>query len=131
MNGNHYLLDTNIIVPFLNGDQEIIKNFKKLAVVQIPFVVLGELYFGAYKSSNTEQNVSTIKEFVSTHCEIFYPRGDTLEVYGRIKQILSKKGKPIPENDIWIAALAVEYDTTLVTRDKHFNNISDIKLEVW
>jgi tRNA(fMet)-specific endonuclease VapC len=55
----------------------------------------------------------------------------TSREYGRIKHLLLKKGKPIPENDIWVAAHAIEYDLTLVTRDEHFKNIDDLKRTVW
>jgi tRNA(fMet)-specific endonuclease VapC len=55
----------------------------------------------------------------------------TSMLYGEIKTELKKKGKPIPENDIWIAALAKEHDLVLVTRDKHFEEIEDLKVEKW
>ncbi|MCX5885058.1 MAG: PIN domain-containing protein [Proteobacteria bacterium] len=56
---------------------------------------------------------------------------ETTKRYGEIKNRLKDKGKPIPENDIWIAALAKQYDLTLVTRDTHFNEIDKLKLEAW
>ena len=131
MNGEDYLLDTNIIVPFLNGDPEIIKKFRQLSVIKIPFVVLGELYFGAYKSAKIEKNISNLKEFITSHCEVFHASDETLEVYGKVKQSLSKKGKPIPENDIWIAALALENRLPLVTRDRHFIHLSELEIIQW
>ncbi|MEM7184769.1 MAG: PIN domain-containing protein [Spirochaetota bacterium] len=48
-----------------------------------------------------------------------------------MKAELKKKGKPIPENDIWIAALAIQYTATLVTKDKHFKNIDGLQIESW
>lgn len=51
--------------------------------------------------------------------------------YGKIKSSLRKKGSPIPENDIWIAAIALRHNLTLVTRDKHFNEITGLKLKNW
>ena len=52
-------------------------------------------------------------------------------VYGNIKSILRKKGTPIPENDIWIAALAQRNELIIVTRDKHFKQIESITIENW
>ena len=52
-------------------------------------------------------------------------------MYGVIKQALREKGRPIPENDIWIAAIAQQYGLTLVTRDDHFTAIDGLTLEKW
>jgi tRNA(fMet)-specific endonuclease VapC len=56
---------------------------------------------------------------------------DTATVYGIIKASLRKKGKPILENDIWIATLAKQYELILITRDKHFNEIDGLSIENW
>jgi tRNA(fMet)-specific endonuclease VapC len=56
---------------------------------------------------------------------------NTARSYGKIKNQLKVKGSPIPENDIWIAALADQYQLLLITRDKHFNNIEAISIETW
>ena len=131
MSGKQYLVDTNIIVPFLNGDKVITEYFNQLSLVQVPFIVVGELYYGAHKSARSLQNIMKIKEFISAHCHVYYPSSATLEVYGEIKKSLSLKGKPIPENDIWIAAIATEYDLKLITRDKHFSNVDRLQAWAW
>ena len=51
--------------------------------------------------------------------------------YGKVKNGLRKKGRPIPENDIWIAAIAFQHDLTLVSRDEHFKEVENLKLEKW
>jgi tRNA(fMet)-specific endonuclease VapC len=56
---------------------------------------------------------------------------DTAKRYGEIKNLLRTKGRPIPENDLWIAAIAQQYDLTLVTRDPHFKSVEKLKIEVW
>jgi len=56
---------------------------------------------------------------------------ETAREYGQIKNSLRAKGKPIPENDIWIAAIAIQYDLTLVTRDGHFTEIEGLATETW
>jgi len=55
----------------------------------------------------------------------------TTVAYGNIKTTLRKKGKPVPENDIWIAAIAQRFNLILVSRDKHFKGIEDILLKSW
>ena len=131
MSGSQYLFDTNIIVPFLNGDESIVSQFKELETIQLPSITLGELYFGAYKSSNTDRNLAKIKEFIRLYCKVYYPTSVTAQVYGRLKQILGKQGTPIPENDIWIAALTKENELLLVTRDKHFTNLQELDVIKW
>ena len=55
----------------------------------------------------------------------------TAEIYGRIKQGLKAKGFQMPDNDLWIAATAIQYDITLAARDGHFNWIDGLKIEQW
>jgi tRNA(fMet)-specific endonuclease VapC len=98
--------------------------------VFVPSIVLGELYFGARKSRWVKENLARIDEFaLSTAvvgCDI-----DTAKEYGAIKDALWEKGKPIPENDVWIAAVARQHGLILVTRDTHFAEVDDLKVEIW
>ena len=56
---------------------------------------------------------------------------ETAKEYGRIKVELAQKGKMVPENDIWIAAVARQYELTIVTKDEHFGFINDLKITDW
>jgi tRNA(fMet)-specific endonuclease VapC len=56
---------------------------------------------------------------------------ETAHWYGEIKNILRLKGRPLPENDIWIASIALQHNLTLITRDAHFNEIEKLKTIVW
>ena len=56
---------------------------------------------------------------------------NTAREYGEIKSALQAEGRLIPENDIWIAAIAQQHDLTLVTRDEHFKEVKHLKVEVW
>lgn len=104
MNGR-ILLDTNIVIAVFSGEESIQRCIEKANEIFIPVIVIGELYFGAYNSMNMERNIEKIDEFVANStilsCDAY-----TAKIYGKIKGDLKKKGKPIPENDIWIAALA-------------------------
>ena len=79
---------------------------------------------------NSEENISKISSFSNT-VSIIKCDTSTSKHYGKIKAELKKKGKPIPENDIWIAALATQHNSTLVTRDKHFKNIDGLQVVSW
>lgn len=125
-----YLLDTNIIIALFAKDTSVIHHLSQANQVFVPSIVVGELYFGAYNSRRTEQNLLQLRNFTRENAII--PCNQlTAEFYGQIKSELKKKGRPIPENDIWIAALGKQYNATLVSRDTHFNNIDELPLETW
>lgn len=129
MIGNRVLLDTNIVSALLKGETLIADQIEKLSDIFIPVTVLGELYYGAAYSTNIERNTQNLIELSQAY--VILPAIDeTAKIYGVIKASLRKKGTPIPENDIWIAAIAKHYDLKLVTRDKHFNH-TGLDIAVW
>jgi tRNA(fMet)-specific endonuclease VapC len=125
-----YLLDTNIVIAFFSGDSAVIDQFDQAAEILLPSIVLGELIFGARKSGRASENLARIEDFgqqvVVLNCD-----SDTARQYGAIKHALRLKGRPIPDNDIWIAALARQYQLTLITRDTHFAEVDDLPSEIW
>lgn len=124
-------LDTNVIVGFLEGDTSIVNKLDLFAGdLFIPIIALGELQFGAYNSKRVEENLEKI-ESVKTRCGILQISELTAAGYGAIKSTLRKSGTPIPDNDIWIAALTIQYECTLITRDEHFNKISTLNSVTW
>ena len=90
----------------------------------------GELYYGAFKSARTENNIARIDEFAADNTVLLCDTA-TAQQYGFIKNQLRANGKPIPENDIWIAAIAKQYQLRLVTRDNHFQHIDELAIEQW
>lgn len=129
MNGK-YLLDTNIVIALLGREQSIEKRLLQSDEFFISTVVLGELYFGARKSNRISENLAIVDEFANQNT-ILDCNVDTSREYGIIKEQLRRKGKPIPENDIWLAAIARQYNVVLITRDKHFSQIDGLKQEIW
>ena len=132
MNGEPFMLDTNIIIGFFKNDHSIVEKLKasEWKNIFVPGIVLGELFYGAEQSSKRTENIKRIENFIDT-CQIMECNADTARVYGRVKNILKLGGTPIPENDIWIAALSEQYRTTLVTRDNHFDAIPGLLKETW
>lgn len=129
MNGK-YLLDANVIVAFLAGDERVKKGFDEAAEVFLPSIAIGELCYGARKSGRPRENLARIDQLVFTNvvlaCDV-----ETAREYGEIKNALRIKGRPLPENDIWIAALARQHDLTLVTRDTHFEQVDTLNTARW
>lgn len=130
MTGNKYLLDTNIITAWLKGDLAIAEKIDAAEDVCIPIIVIGELYYGAMYSTQVEKNVNNITSITSNYNILSINERTTLE-YGIIKAELRKIGRPIPENDIWIASIAKCYEFIIVTRDNHFNEIKSIQSIKW
>lgn len=130
MNGNKFLLDTNAIIALQREDRTLKQMLSTATDVFIPVIAVGELYFGAYKSQRVEQNRQAIVAFLANRT-VLHVDEDTSDVYGQIKQRLRAKGRPLPENDIWIAAFAIHYDLTLVTNDRHFDEVDTLVWRKW
>jgi len=124
-----YLLDTNIVIAFYDGHPNVLKQMAN-PKIYVPSIVIGELWYGSEKSKKKSANQSKILDFIR-EVTVLPVSVDTSKQYAGIKNHLKEQGRPIPENDIWIAAVALEYDITLVTRDKHFHNVKGIKIEAW
>jgi tRNA(fMet)-specific endonuclease VapC len=123
-----YLFDTNIAIAIV--EREI--NFQDRPEAQgfLNTIVLGELFFGVEKSSRIEENLKRLQ-----HLRAVFPvlvcDNETARHYGIIRYALLRKGRPIPENDIWIAASARQHGLTLATRDGHFDYVDDLITEAW
>ncbi|MGB0929354.1 MAG: type II toxin-antitoxin system VapC family toxin [Chitinophagales bacterium] len=125
-----YLLDTNIVSAFFKNEKDVVKKISKASRIIIPVIVIGELYYGTFQSSNPAMYLLKIRELEKYTFVLDCDR-ETGVVYGEIKTALKKVSKQIPDNDIWIAALAKQHNLTLVTRDKHLTFVEDIDLEKW
>jgi tRNA(fMet)-specific endonuclease VapC len=130
MTGSNILLDTNIVIELFKGNPAVAAHFQSYQSAKIPFAVLGELYLGAYRSSNPIKHLKQVNDF-SAKCNVLHADNNTANNYTLIKTALLNKGKPIPENDMWIAAVARQHQLNLVTRDKHFNEIDGLSIEHW
>ena len=124
-----YLLDTNIIIALFAQDSSILSKIATMDIV-IPSITIGELYFGAEKSTKKAENRARVDQLTNVSTVIDCT-DETAKFYGKIKAGLKTKGTPIPDNDVWIAAIAMEQDFVLVSRDSHFENVEDINWERW
>lgn len=124
------LLDTNIIIALFAEDPIVQERLVDAEEVFAPCIAIGELYFGAYKSVKIQENLARIDEFALNNTVLSCDT-DTAKRYGDIKNRLKEKGQPIPENDIWIAAIAQQYALTLITKDSHFGTVENLYFELW
>jgi tRNA(fMet)-specific endonuclease VapC len=126
----NYLLDTNIIIGMFIGNPAIEEKIQSSNNLFLASPSVGELYYGAQKSDKIRENLHKIDIFVENH--IFLPCDlETAQWYGIIKDQLRRKGHPIPDNDIWIASIAMQHRLILVTRDSHFDQVESLQTEYW
>ena len=125
-----YLLDTNIVIAMFAGEEEIQERRQNADKVFLPSPVVGELCYGARKSSRPIENLTRvnrlIQDFRVIPCNL-----ETARWYGIIKDNLRRRGRLIPDNDIWIAAVAMQRGLILVTRDAHFDAVESLQTEYW
>lgn len=124
-----FLLDTNAVIANLAGDAKL-NNLLQPSTIFIASIVLGELYAGAEKSARVQANIEQIDKIAARGIVLACDQ-ETAWWYGRIMQQLRVKRRPIPQNDIWIAAIALQHDLTLVTRDEHFRQVDGLQIETW
>jgi tRNA(fMet)-specific endonuclease VapC len=124
------LVDTNVVVAYFRGDRIMHPRFAGVSPIYLPWVVLGELHFGAQRAQRRQEQLAYIYGLL-TYAAVLFPDQDTTEVYGQVKAELARLGKPIPDNDLWIAAVAMQHDLPLATRDAHFAQVPGLKTLAW
>jgi tRNA(fMet)-specific endonuclease VapC len=125
-----YLLDTNVVIAFFSGEPSVVDRFNTADEILLTTTVAGELFFGAQKSARKTENIARVESLID-RVIVLDCNTDTARRYGEIKNALRIKGKPIPDNDIWIAAMAMQYGLTLATRDAHFAEVAKLEMETW
>jgi tRNA(fMet)-specific endonuclease VapC len=125
-----YLLDTNVIIGLLAGEPAVLENLARAEHVFVRSIAIGELCFGARKSGRVQENLALIDEFAASSVVLGCDT-DTARRYGEVKNSLRLRGRPIPENDLWIAAMAIQHELALATRDEHFDQIESLAVVPW
>jgi len=124
------LLDSNFVIDLLKGNQAAQKLLSAAEQVYVPATVMGELFHGAEVSNRRKAKMAEAEEFASGSnllpCDL-----ETARHYGGIRGTLQRRGRPIPENDIWIAALAQQHDLAVATKDAHFRQVDALPLLSW
>jgi predicted nucleic acid-binding protein len=128
-----YLLDTNICVYWLKGNEHIEQKILSVGIdtISLSFVNLSELYYGAYKSQRVEANLALIQR-LTDQLSIIESDEAICEMFGELKANLERAGAIIDDADLFIAASAKVHGLTLVTNNiRHFKRIKGLKLENW
>ncbi len=125
-----YLLDTVAAIAILENDPAFPGVLPRDAKASVSIITMGELYAAAENSARVQANLQRFIEFASRR-HVLLCDDQTARQYAGISQQLRRKGRPIPQNDMWIAALAMQHGLTLVTRDAHFSYIDGLLRQSW
>ena len=121
------LFDTNAYASFKRNDAAIIEIIKHAELIGISPVVIGELMAGFDGGNKAKQNKIELQKFLESSRIVIYPITlDTAHFFSQIFCILKSIGKPIPTNDMWIAAQALEHGCVVCTNDKHFGFVEGL-----
>ena len=123
------LLDSNAYSLLMRGHGEVAGLVRRAEEVLFSAVVVGELMYGFRRGTQFERNAAGLRSFLDSPYSTFVDVGPvTADRYSRIASALRAKGRPIPTNDVWIAAHAMETGADLISADSHFEHVDGI---VW
>jgi predicted nucleic acid-binding protein len=121
------IIDTNFYVAFKKRDESAIITLKKAEYIAVNTVILGELLAGFRCGSRERQNREELDLFFDTpRVDLLSIDDGTAEFYAQIFAELKEKGRPIPTNDLWLAASTLQHGLALATYDDHFKNINGL-----
>ena len=120
-------LDTNRYSDLCRGVPDAVKAVEHAEAVFLPFVVLAELRAGFSVGTRGAENERTLRRFLmKPGVDVLYADEQTTQHYALAYRQLRQQGTPIPTNDLWIAALALQHSLVLCARDRHFNHLPQI-----
>jgi len=120
-------LDTNRLTDLFRGDTALAETLALCEEVWIPLVVLAEIKAGFYGGSQQHRNEALLATFLSKEpVGLLLPDRETAEHYARVFVQLKRAGTPVPDNDLWIAAMVLQHNLVLITRDQHFERIPQV-----
>ena len=124
------ILDTNGLSAFAEGEPALEPLLRKTTQIAIPVIVLGEYRLGIAQSRYRATYENWLREWIAA-VSVLDIDDETTHSYAAIGAELKKKGKPIPTNDLWIAALCRQHSLPLLSRDRHFDLVTGLRRIAW
>ena len=124
------ILDTNALSAFVDGEPGVQQALRREERAAIPVIVLGEFRYGI-ASSRHRASYEAWLEGQLPHFEILTITDGTAVAYARLRVDLRRSGRPIPANDAWIAALALQHRLPILSRDEHFDVVAGVQRTAW
>jgi predicted nucleic acid-binding protein len=120
-------IDSNRYTDFCVGDEHAVQIIRAADEIHVPLIVLAELRAGFANGSRRDENEKLLTRFLNAaRTRVVVPDEQTTHFYADIYASLRKKGRPIPTNDLWIAALVSQHDLVLFDRDSHFDHVPSL-----
>ncbi len=121
------LIDSNRFIDFCAGEAEVVETLEQASLLVVPFIVLAEIRVGALSVKRGDAQVRLLGELLQQPgVRVAHSTDTTAHHYAALYKKLRKAGTPIPTNDLWIAALAIEHSLLLYSRDAHFDRIPSL-----
>ena len=124
------ILDTNALSAYLDSTPQAVEIVSEARELAIPVIVAGEFAFGIAQSRYREAYEKSLERMLD-RCRVLDIGIETARHYATIRLQLKAAGKPIPANDIWIAALCRQYAMPIMSRDSHFDFVSGLRRRTW
>ena len=123
------LIDSNRYRDLCAGAPEVLRLIQRAQEIRLPVVVLGELRAGFACGTRGRENERVLLRFLnSPRVQVLYADDTTTQHYANLLRQLRTQGTPIPSNDLWVAALAVQHGLTLLSRDEHFALLPQLQI---
>jgi predicted nucleic acid-binding protein len=124
------ILDTNALSAVADNELAAVREFNQAASIELPVIVLGEYRFGTAQSRRREGYEAWLGKMIDA-VRVLPIDETTSTYYAELRLELKKAGRPIPSNDLWIAALCRQHRLPLMSRDKHFDAVKGLKRIGW
>ena len=124
------ILDTNALSAFVDGEARVGQILRRQARAVIPVIVLGEFRYGIARSRHRSAYEGWLESRLSSF-DILAVTEETAVTYAELRVVLRRSGRPIPANDAWIAALALQHRLAVLSRDEHFDAVPGLEREKW
>ena len=124
------ILDTNALSAFADGERAVGEVLRRQPRAAIPVIVLGEFRYGVALSKHRRAYEEWLQSHLP-HFDVLAVTDETASAYAALRVRLKRTGQPIPANDAWIAALALQHGLPILSRDRHFDAVPDVRRETW
>ena len=124
------ILDTNALSAFVDGDAGVGEVLRRQVRAAIPVIVLGEFRYGIAESRHRKTYEAWLESQLP-HFDVLAVTDETATAYAALRLALKRSGRPIPANDAWIAALALQHQLPVLSRDQHFDVVPDLERKSW
>jgi predicted nucleic acid-binding protein len=124
------ILDTNALSAFVDGDPGVGDILRARERAAIPVIVLGEFRYGIAQSRRRSSYEAWLESYLR-HFDVLFVTDETAVAYAGLRVILKRSGRPIPANDAWIAALALQHRLPVLSRDEHFDAVPHLERRSW